>query len=182
MNKCLNASADMHICFNNEGKRRADVVACPCTAWSRPRTRRTRRTRDEALAILVGNSSQESQVVGQGECRRSKEVQRSHLCPGLVMEIAENSRTLVELTEEMAEMAMFFLFSGKAAGTRWSQGAACGRLDAIPGSLGVLGFLDNLGRLTFIMRNIVNSCPQSVIDSESYQVGEEASLPTKVPW
>eukprot|EP00438_Fugacium_kawagutii_P004376 Skav214820 [mRNA] locus=scaffold1934:200132:201309:- [translate_table: standard] len=47
-------------------------------------------------------------------------------------------------------------------------------------SLGVLGFLSNLGRLTFVVRNIVNSCPQSVIDSESYQAGEEASLPIKV--
>lgn len=47
-------------------------------------------------------------------------------------------------------------------------------------SFGVLGLLSNLGRLTFILRNIVNSCPQSVEDSASYQPGEEATLPVKV--
>lgn len=52
----------------------------------------------------------------------------------------------------------------------------------LPGSFGVLGLLSNLGRLTFILRNIVNSCPQSVEDSASYQPGEEATLPVKVTW
>eukprot|EP00435_Cladocopium_sp_Y103_P023300 s2267_g5.t1 len=47
-------------------------------------------------------------------------------------------------------------------------------------SFGVLGLLSNLGRLTFMLRNIVNSCPQSVEDSASYQPGEEATLPVKV--
>lgn len=48
------------------------------------------------------------------------------------------------------------------------------------GSFGLVGFLSNLARLTFIFRNIINSCPQSVKDSAVYQVGEEASLPIKV--
>ncbi|CAK9085302.1 unnamed protein product [Durusdinium trenchii] len=47
-------------------------------------------------------------------------------------------------------------------------------------SFASIGFMSNLARLTFMMRNIVNSCPQSAIDTASYQPGEEATLPVKV--
>lgn len=48
-------------------------------------------------------------------------------------------------------------------------------------ALGAVGLGSNLARMTYVIRNIVNSCPQSAEDSLSYQPGEEASLPIKAP-